>query len=230
MDQKPQHKTRYTEHNRRQRKQGIALNISHRRRFLNNTPIVQTLGLTINKWDLMKLRSSVRERTPFTTPTFWICVWAWGMKLGFSGFWVKPLLTELSLRLRKPWSRKEWPPCGLRRWSGQQTWNSAGFQAQKEAMGKDRDSLIQAKHVELHLIEMREDSWIQGSLQTKLRVCDWGGGGQKCPQMSGVRWAPQKGCVSGVSLIWTLVLMNSGAVYFLPALELVVGAAAPKMH
>jgi len=55
-------------------------------------------------------------------------------------------------------------------------------------MGKDRDSLIQAEHVELHLIEMPEDSWIQGvSLQTKLRVCDWGGGGQECPQMSGIR-------------------------------------------
>jgi hypothetical protein len=32
--------------------------------FMNRTPIVQALRSTINKWDLMMLKCSVRERTP----------------------------------------------------------------------------------------------------------------------------------------------------------------------
>ena len=31
--------------------------------FLNRTPIAQALRSTINKWDLMKLKTSVRQRT-----------------------------------------------------------------------------------------------------------------------------------------------------------------------
>jgi hypothetical protein len=54
VDQGPQHKTRYTESNKREsgkepQKIGMGGN------FLNRSPVAQTLRLRIDKWNLMKL-------------------------------------------------------------------------------------------------------------------------------------------------------------------------------
>ena len=63
MDQGPQHKTRYTESNRRESGkepqthwQGDGGN------FLNRTPMAQALRSRIDKWDLVKLKSFCKAK------------------------------------------------------------------------------------------------------------------------------------------------------------------------
>ena len=53
MAQRLQHKTRYTESDRREREESSPC---HGKFFLNRTPIAQALRSTINKWNLMKLK------------------------------------------------------------------------------------------------------------------------------------------------------------------------------
>ena len=61
MDQRPQYKTRYTKPDRREgREQREHIGIGDN--FLNRTPIIQALRLTINKWDLMELKSFGMQR------------------------------------------------------------------------------------------------------------------------------------------------------------------------
>jgi hypothetical protein len=56
VDQGPPHNTRYDESIRRQSGKSLE-NISTRENFLNRTPMAQALRSTIDKWDLMKLKS-----------------------------------------------------------------------------------------------------------------------------------------------------------------------------
>ena len=61
-DQRPQRKSSYTEADRRE--VGSSLDcISTGDHFLNITPVAQTLRATINKWDLLKLKTSIKQRT-----------------------------------------------------------------------------------------------------------------------------------------------------------------------
>jgi hypothetical protein len=59
MDQRPQHKTRYTEPDRKEVGNTFEY-IGIGNYFLIKTPIAQVLRSTISKWDLMKLKGSVR--------------------------------------------------------------------------------------------------------------------------------------------------------------------------
>jgi hypothetical protein len=56
MDQGPQHKFRYTKPDRREIRDSLELIITGGK-FLNRTSLAQALRPTINKWNLMKLRS-----------------------------------------------------------------------------------------------------------------------------------------------------------------------------
>jgi hypothetical protein len=56
VDQRPQHKTRYTESNRRESGKEPPT-YGHGGSFLNRTPMAQALRSGIDKWDLMKLKS-----------------------------------------------------------------------------------------------------------------------------------------------------------------------------
>ena len=60
MDQRPQHKTKHT-HRRESR--STLKHIGTENHFLNITTIAQTLRAIINKWDLMKLRNILKQRT-----------------------------------------------------------------------------------------------------------------------------------------------------------------------
>ena len=64
MDQGPQHKPRYTESNRTEiwKVPQTHCHGGAGGDFLNITPIAQTLRSTINKWDLMKTKPSMRWR------------------------------------------------------------------------------------------------------------------------------------------------------------------------
>ena len=60
MDQRPQHKTNHT--NLIEEKVGRSLeHIGTGDHFRNTTPVAQTLRRTINKWDLLKLKSFCKE-------------------------------------------------------------------------------------------------------------------------------------------------------------------------
>jgi hypothetical protein len=61
VDQGPQHKTRYTESNRRECGKSLEL-IGTGGNFLNRTPMAQALRLRIDKWDLMKLESFCKAK------------------------------------------------------------------------------------------------------------------------------------------------------------------------
>ena len=61
MDEKPQHKTRFTELDRRESEEYSL--VSTGEDFLNKLPLAQALRSTIDKWDLMKLNISLRQRT-----------------------------------------------------------------------------------------------------------------------------------------------------------------------
>jgi hypothetical protein len=58
-DQGPPYKTRYTEFNRREKS---LENIGTLKNFLNRTPMAQALRSTIDKWDLMKLKSFCKAK------------------------------------------------------------------------------------------------------------------------------------------------------------------------
>jgi hypothetical protein len=60
MGQRPKHKTRYTEPDRRENGNSLE-NFGTDKDFLNSTPTMQRS--TMNKWDLMKLKVSIRQRT-----------------------------------------------------------------------------------------------------------------------------------------------------------------------
>ena len=62
VDQVPQHKTRYTESNRRESGEEPGTHC-HRDKFPNRTPMAQDLRSTIHKWDLMKLKSFCKAKT-----------------------------------------------------------------------------------------------------------------------------------------------------------------------
>jgi hypothetical protein len=61
MDQGPQHKTRYTESNRGKVGKNLKL-IGMAEAFLNRTPVAQALTSSIDKWDIMKLKSWCKTR------------------------------------------------------------------------------------------------------------------------------------------------------------------------
>jgi hypothetical protein len=61
MDQGPQHKTRYTESNRRKMWESLELVLTGGN-FLNRTPVAHALRSTIDKWDLIKLQSFFKAK------------------------------------------------------------------------------------------------------------------------------------------------------------------------
>ena len=62
MDQGSPHKTRHTETNRKETGE-TPEDIGTGEDFLNRTPIAYALRSRIDKWDLIKLQVSVRQRT-----------------------------------------------------------------------------------------------------------------------------------------------------------------------
>ena len=56
MDQVSPHKTRFAESNRRESGEDPGI-LEHRRNFLNGKTMVYVLRSTINKWDLIELKS-----------------------------------------------------------------------------------------------------------------------------------------------------------------------------
>ena len=61
MDQRPQHKTRYTKSNRKE--SGNCLEcVGTGDKLLSRTPVAQALRSTIDKWDLMKLKSFCKTK------------------------------------------------------------------------------------------------------------------------------------------------------------------------
>jgi hypothetical protein len=61
VEQEPLHKTRYTESNRRESGENLK-HMGTGNFFLNRTPMASTLRSTIEKWNLIKLQISVRQR------------------------------------------------------------------------------------------------------------------------------------------------------------------------
>jgi hypothetical protein len=64
VDQRPQHKTRYTESKRRERGKGLEL-IGAGGNFLNRIPLAHALRSTIDKLDPMKLESFYKAKYIF---------------------------------------------------------------------------------------------------------------------------------------------------------------------
>ena len=63
IDERPPHKTNHTELNLREEKVGSSLQcMGIGEHFLNKTPVAQLLRATINKWDLLKLRSFCKNK------------------------------------------------------------------------------------------------------------------------------------------------------------------------
>jgi hypothetical protein len=62
VDQRPQHKTGYTNPDRRDWEKSFEGTSTEN--FLNKTPIAQTLSSTINKWNLGKLKSFCKAKNP----------------------------------------------------------------------------------------------------------------------------------------------------------------------
>ena len=60
VDKGPPHKTRYTETNRRESGEGLKL-MGILDNFLNKTPMAYALRSRVDKWDLIKFKSSVRQ-------------------------------------------------------------------------------------------------------------------------------------------------------------------------
>ena len=60
VDQRPQYKSIYTEYDRRESETSLEY-IGPGGYFLNIIPVAQTLRLTINKWDLLKLRGLYKQ-------------------------------------------------------------------------------------------------------------------------------------------------------------------------
>jgi hypothetical protein len=56
VDQRPPHKTRYTECNSKESGEEPAI-LEHWEKFLNKTPMTYALRPTIDKWDIIKLKS-----------------------------------------------------------------------------------------------------------------------------------------------------------------------------
>ena len=62
VDQVSPHKTRFAESNRRESGEDPGI-LEHRRNFLNGKTMVYVLRSTINKWDLIELKSFWKKRT-----------------------------------------------------------------------------------------------------------------------------------------------------------------------
>ena len=62
MDQRPQHKANHTEPHRTESEKYTLECIGTGNHFLNITPVAQTLRETINKWDLLKLKSFCKAK------------------------------------------------------------------------------------------------------------------------------------------------------------------------
>jgi hypothetical protein len=58
VDQRPQHKTKYTESDRRESREH---QLTYGHRFLNGTPVAQAVRWTISKWDFMNLKGRLLQ-------------------------------------------------------------------------------------------------------------------------------------------------------------------------